>query len=353
MTIFFIIDSVTRWHRMNGRTTVWAPGCDHAGIATQVVVEKKLWREEKLTRHDLGREKFLEKIWQWRNEKGTRIYEQFRRLGSSVDWTRTYFTMDPNFTKAVVEAFVRLHDDGTIYRSSRLVNWSCTLRSAISDIEVDKVELPGRTFLQIPGYEEKIEFGVLVSFAYKVEDSNEEIIVATTRIETMLGDTAVAVHPNDKRYAHLHGKYCLHPFTSRRLPIVTDDFVETEFGTGAVKITPAHDPNDYDVGKRHNLPFITIFDDDGNIIGDYGKFTGMKRFHCRKEILISLKELGLYRDTVNNPMVVPICSRSKDIVEPIIKPQWYVKCDEMAAHAVDVVQSGEMKIIPDMHKKLW
>ncbi|XP_055313918.1 valine--tRNA ligase [Sitodiplosis mosellana] len=348
-----IEDAITRWHRMNGKTVLWVPGCDHAGIATQVVVERKLWREEKKTRHDLGREKFLERTWEWRNEKGGRIYDQFRRMGVSVDWSRCYFTMDDNMSRAVIEAFVRMHEDGTIYRSSRLVNWSCTLRSAISDIEVDKVEIPGRTFLSIPGYDEKVEFGVLVSFAYKVEDSDEEIIVATTRVETMLGDTAVAVHPNDKRYAHLHGKYCVHPFTSRRLPIVTDDFVETEFGTGAVKITPAHDPNDYEVGKRHNLPFITIFNDDGVIIGDYGQFTGMKRFQCRKEILVALKEKGLYKETINNPMVVPICSRSKDVVEPIIKPQWYVKCDDMAAKATEAVKSGELKLIPEMHNKTW
>lgn len=348
-----IEDCVTRWHRMNGRTTVWVPGCDHAGIATQVVVEKKIWREQKKTRHDLGREKFVDEIWKWRNEKGSQIYEQFRRMGASVDWTRVYFTMDPNFTRAVTEAFVRMHEDGTIYRSARLVNWSCTLRSAISDIEVDKIEIPGRTFLSIPGYDEKVEFGVLVSFAYKVEDSDEEIVVATTRIETMLGDSAIAVHPADARYAHLHGKNCVHPFTTRRLPIVTDDFVDTAFGTGAVKITPAHDPNDYEVGKRHDLPFITIFDDDGIIVGDYGKFTGMKRFQCRKEILVALKEIGLYRDTVNNPMVVPVCSRSKDVVEPIIKPQWWVKSDDMGAKAAEAVRSGELKIIPDMHTKTW
>lgn len=348
-----IEDSVTRWHRMNGRTSLWAPGCDHAGIATQVVVEKKVWREQKKTRHDLGREKFVDEIWKWKNEKGDRIYEQFRRMGASVDWTRSYFTMSPNFSKAVNEAFVRMHEDGTIYRSARLVNWSCSLRSAISDIEVDKIEIPGRTFLSIPGYDEKVEFGVLVSFAYKVEDSDEEIVVATTRIETMLGDTAIAVHPKDARYAHLHGKYCMHPFTSRRLPIVTDDFVEMAFGTGAVKITPAHDPNDYEVGKRHDLPFITIFDDDGIIIGEYGKFTGMKRFQCRKEILVALKEIGLYRDTTNNPMVVPMCSRSKDVVEPIIKPQWWVKMDDMAAKAIDAVETGELKIIPEIHNKTW
>uniref|UniRef100_A0A1Q3F4M7 Valine--tRNA ligase n=1 Tax=Culex tarsalis TaxID=7177 RepID=A0A1Q3F4M7_CULTA len=348
-----IEDAITRWHRMKGRTALWVPGCDHAGIATQVVVEKKLWREQKLTRHDLGREKFIEKIWQWRNEKGDRIYHQLKRLGSSFDWDRACFTMDPKLCRAVTEAFVRMHETGLIYRSSRLVNWSCALRSAISDIEVDKVEIAGRTLLAIPGYAEKVEFGVLVSFAYKVEDSDEEIIVATTRVETMLGDTAVAVHPKDDRYKHLHGKFVQHPFCNRRLPIVCDDFVEMGFGTGAVKITPAHDPNDYEVGKRHQLPFITIFTDDGFISGDYGEFTGMKRFDARKAVLAALQAKGLYKETVDNPMVVPICSRSKDIVEPLIKPQWYVKCDDMAKNATEAVRSGELKIIPETHTKTW
>lgn len=339
-----IEDAITRWNRMRGLTTLWVPGCDHAGIATQVVVEKKIWRESQLTRHDLGREKFVEKIWEWRNEKGDRIYDQLKRLSSSYDWSRVAFTMDPKLCKAVTEAFVRLHEEGSIYRSSRLVNWSCTLRSAISDIEVDKIEVPGRTFFSIPDYDEKVELGVLVSFAYQVDGTDEEIVVATTRIETMLGDTAVAVHPNDDRYKHLHGKFVKHPFCDRKLPIVCDEFVETEFGTGAVKITPAHDPNDYEVGKRHNLPFITIFNDDGHIIGDYGEFTGIKRFTCRKKLLEKLKELGLYKDTINNPMVVPFCSRSKDVVEPMIKPQWYVKCDDTAAAAIEAVKKGDLKI---------
>lgn len=348
-----IEDAITRWHRMKGRTALWVPGCDHAGIATQVVVEKKLWREEKLSRHDLGREKFIEKIWEWRESKGGRIYHQLKKIGSSMDWDRVSFTMDPKLCKAVTEAFIQLHEKNLIYRNSRLVNWSCTLKSAISDIEVDKVEVPGRTFLAIPGYAEKVEFGVLVSFAYQVEDTNEELVVATTRVETMLGDTAVAIHPNDSRYTHLHGKFIIHPFVDRRIPIVLDDFVDMNFGTGAVKITPAHDPNDYDVGKRHSLPFITIFSDDGFIIGDYGKFTGMKRFDARKAVLAALKELGLYKETVNNPMVVPVCSRSKDVVEPLIKPQWYVKCDDMAAKATEAVKSGELKIIPEAHNKTW
>lgn len=205
--------------------------------------------------------------------KGDRIYHQLKRMGSSYDWTRAVFTMDPKPYRAVTEAFVRLHEEGVIYRHNRLVNWSCTLKSAISDIEVDKIELPGRTFISVPGYEEKVEFGVLVSFAYEVVDSDDRLIVATTRVETMLGDTAVAVHPEDDRYKHLHGKFVKHPFCDRKMPIVTDEFVEREFGTGAVKITPAHDPNDYEVGIRHNLPFITIFDDNGVVVGNYGKFT--------------------------------------------------------------------------------
>ncbi|XP_058116915.1 valine--tRNA ligase [Anopheles ziemanni] len=349
-----IEDCITRWHRMKGRSTLWVPGCDHAGIATQVVVEKKLWREHKQTRHDLGREKFIEQIWQWRNDKGDRIYHQLKKLGSSFDWDRACFTMDPKLCKAVTEAFVRMHETGMIYRSSRLVNWSCTLRSAISDIEVDKVEISGRTQLSIPGYADKVEFGVLVSFAYKVIGKNdEEIVVATTRVETMLGDTAVAVHPKDERYKHLHGQFVQHPFCDRKLPIVCDEFVEMGFGTGAVKITPAHDPNDYEVGKRHNLPFITIFTDDGIITGDYGVFTGMKRFDARKAVLSALQEKGLYRDTKDNPMVVPVCSRSKDIVEPLIKPQWYVKCSEMAAKATEAVKSGELTITPEVHRKTW
>ncbi|XP_071449682.1 valine--tRNA ligase isoform X1 [Hetaerina americana] len=347
-------DALTRWNRMKGKTTLWVPGCDHAGIATQVVVEKKLWKEEGKSRLEIGRENFVEKVWEWRKEKGHRIYDQLRKMGCSVDWDRESFTMDPKLCEAVTEAFLRLHSEGIIYRSERLVNWSCTLKSAISDIEVDKVELGGRTLLSVPGYKDKVEFGVLVSFAYKVEGEEEaELVVATTRVETMLGDTAVAVHPEDERYKRFHGRRVVHPFCNRTLPIVCDDFVDVNFGTGAVKITPAHDHNDYDVGKRHSLPMINILDDEGRIIGDCGEFTGMPRFAARKAVLAALKEKNLYRETKDNPMVVPICSRSKDVVEPIIKPQWYVKCDEMAANAKKAVESGELKIIPEHHKKTW
>ncbi|XP_023954262.2 valine--tRNA ligase isoform X2 [Bicyclus anynana] len=346
-------DAITRWHRMNGRTTLWNPGCDHAGIATQVVVEKKLWREEQKTRHQLGREEFIKRVWDWKNEKGDRIYEQLRSLGSSFDWSRVRFTMDPSMCRAVNEAFIRLHDAGDIYRANRLVNWSCTLKSAISDIEVDKVDLPGRTMLSIPGYDSKVEFGVLVHFAYRAEDSDEEIVVATTRVETMLGDVAVAVHPNDTRYKHLIGKNLVHPILKRKLPIIADDYVDMNFGTGVVKITPAHDPNDYEIGKRHNLPFITIFDDEGRMLDNCGPFAGKKRFDVRREIIKTLELAKLYKETKDHAMVVPLCSRSKDVVEPMLKPQWYIRCDTMAAEAIKAVKSGELKIIPDMHEKIW
>ncbi|XP_041978803.1 valine--tRNA ligase isoform X2 [Aricia agestis] len=346
-------DAITRWHRMNGRTTLWNPGCDHAGIATQVVVEKKVWREEKKTRHDLGREEFIKHVWQWKHEKGGRIYEQMRSLGSSLDWSRERFTMDEVTSRAVTEAFVRLHDAGDIYRANRLVNWSCALKSAISDIEVDKRELPGRTMLSIPGYDKPVEFGVLVHFAYKAEGSGEEVVVATTRVETMLGDVAVAVHPNDERYKHLIGKNLEHPICKRKLPVIADDYVDMNFGTGAVKITPAHDPNDYEIGKRHNLPFITIFDDEGRTLDNCAQFSGKKRFDVRREIVLCLQQLGLYRETKDHAMVVPLCSRSKDVVEPMLKPQWYIRCDKMAEEAIKAVKSGELKIIPEVHEKIW
>uniref|UniRef100_A0A7N8WPF3 Valine--tRNA ligase n=1 Tax=Mastacembelus armatus TaxID=205130 RepID=A0A7N8WPF3_9TELE len=342
-----IQDCLTRWHRMRGETTLWNPGCDHAGIATQVVVEKKLMKERGMSRHDLGRENFIQEVWKWKNEKGDRIYHQLKRLGSSLDWDRACFTMDPKLSYAVQEAFIRMHDEGVIYRSKRLVNWSCTLNSAISDIEVDKKELTGRTLLPVPGYKEKVEFGVLVSFAYKVDGSDEEVIVATTRIETMLGDTAVAVHPDDPRYQHLKGKMVLHPFCDRKMPVVFDNFVDMNFGTGAVKITPAHDHNDYEVGERHNLTFINILDENGLLIN------GMKRFEARKAVLQALKDRGQFKEVKDNPMVVPVCSRSKDIVEPLLKPQWYVDCTDMGKQAADAVREGRLKIIPDHHLKTW
>ncbi|TGZ74917.1 hypothetical protein CRM22_000667 [Opisthorchis felineus] len=356
-----IEDALTRWHRMNGDRTLWLPGCDHAGIATQVVVEKKLWRERNLTRHDLGRDAFVEEVWKWKEEKGDRIYQQLRALGSSCDWERARFTMDPSMCRAVTEAFCRLHEQGLIYRSLRLVNWSCSLRSAISDIEVDKRELTGRTLLPVPGYEKPVAFGVIVSFDYPLVPEPGDpvdgirLTVATTRLETMLGDTGVAVHPEDERYEHLIGRTIRHPLVpDRLLPIVGDTFVDRQFGTGAVKLTPAHDHNDWEAGIRHNLPSITVIDDDGKMTAAAGpKFAGLKRFDAREAVRKALKELGLYHGEKDNPMVVPMCSRSKDVIEPLLKPQWYMRCQEMANEAMKEVAEGRLRIVPEMHIRTW
>ncbi|VDL91530.1 unnamed protein product [Schistocephalus solidus] len=349
-------DAITRWHRMRGEITVWVPGCDHAGIATQVVVEKKLWREKQLMRQDIGREAFLKEVWKWKEEKGENIYHQLKSLGSSCDWSRAAFTMDPNLSHAVTEAFVRMYEGGLIYRGVRLVNWCCALQSAISDIEVEKRELTGRTSITVPGYAKPVIFGILSSFAYPLIDSpnGEELVVATTRLETMVGDTGVAVHPEDPRYSHLIGRFVQHPFIpERRMPIVGDTFVEREFGTGAVKLTPAHDHTDYEVGMRHNLPFITVIDDKGYMTKEAGPFAGMKRFEARWAIRKALEEKGLFRGEVDNPMVVPICSRTKDVIEPLLKPQWYIRCQELADRAVKEVADGNLKIMPRMYVRTW
>jgi valyl-tRNA synthetase len=304
-------------NRMKGKTTLWLPGADHAGIATQVVVEKKLMRERGITRHQIGREKFIEETHKWKDQyiycgncrSISKIYNQIRRLGASVDWSRSRFTMDPDMVTAVNEAFVQLHRDGTIYRANRLVNWCTKLKTALSNLEVENKEIEGRTLLSVPDHDpkKKYEFGVLISFAYQIENSDEKIVVATTRLETMLGDTAIAVHPSDKRYTHLHGKFVIHPFQNRKIPIVPDEYPDPEFGTGAVKITPAHDQNDFGVGKRNNLEFINIFTDDGQINENGAPFVGLQRFDARVAVLAALKEKGLYIGTEDNKMVLPIC----------------------------------------------
>mmetsp|Transcript_17141 Transcript_17141/g.42973 ORF Transcript_17141/g.42973 Transcript_17141/m.42973 type:complete len:1295 (-) Transcript_17141:143-4027(-) len=349
-----IQDTITRWRRMSGYNTLWVPGTDHAGIATQTVVEKKLQKERGVTRHDLGRDAFLKEVWQWVDEYGGRICDQLRRLGSSVDWSRKVFTMDESLSRAVNEAFVRMYADGVIYRDNRLVNWCCRLKTAVSDIEVDYVDVPRRTLMSVPGYDEPVEFGVLTSFAYPLEDGSGEIVVATTRPETMLGDTAVAIHPDDPRYKHMHGKHVVHPVSGRKIPIICDaELVDMSFGTGAVKVTPAHDPNDFKTGKRHNLPSINIFDDNGLINAEGGPFVGQPRFKARVTVVDMLKEKGLFRGTQDNEMRLGLCSRSKDVIEPILKPQWWVKCDDMAARSCAAVRSGELEIIPKEFEAVW
>ncbi|CAL5323136.1 unnamed protein product [Camellia sinensis] len=353
-----IEDTIIRWRRMSGYNTLWVPGMDHAGIATQVVVEKKIMRERKLTRHDVGRERFVSEVWSWKEEYGGTILKQLRCLGASLDWSRECFTMDEKRSKAVTEAFVRLYKEGLIYRDLRLVNWDCNLRTAISDIEVDYLDIKERTQLKVPGYQKLVEFGVLTSFAYPLEGGLGEIIVATTRVETMLGDTAVAIHPEDPRYSNIHGKFAIHPFNGRKLPIVCDAIlVDQNFGTGAVKITPAHDPNDFEVGKRHNLDFINIFTDDGKINSNGGsEFAGMPRFKAREAVTAALQRKGLYRGAKTNEMRLGICSRSNDVVEPLIKPQWYVNCNSMAKQALDAVfdeENRKMEIIPRQYATEW
>ncbi|KIJ23910.1 hypothetical protein M422DRAFT_39377 [Sphaerobolus stellatus SS14] len=353
-----IQDALIRWNRMLGKATLFVPGFDHAGISTQSVVEKRLYKTTGKNRHDLGREAFLETVWQWKHDYQNRISTQLHRLGGSYDWNRVAFTMDDNLSKAVVETFCRLREDGIIYRANRLVNWCVKLNTTLSNLEVDQKKLEGRTMLSVPGYDakEKFEFGAITEFAYPIEGSDEKIIVATTRPETMLGDTAVAVHPDDPRYTHLHGKFVKHPFLpNRRIPIVTDSIVvDMEFGTGAVKITPAHDPNDYEVGVRHNLEFINILNDDGTFNDNAGPvFKGMKRFHARVRVIKELKELGLYVDTKDNPMNVPVCAKSGDVIEPVMKPQWWVKCKPLADEAIKRTRAGELVITPKLSENEW
>ncbi|KAB2574020.1 Aminoacyl-tRNA synthetase class I conserved site [Lasiodiplodia theobromae] len=339
-------DTMIRWNRMKGLTTLYLPGCDHAGISTQSVVEKMLWRREKKTRHDLGRQAMVERIWEWKGEYHQRINNVLRRMGGSFDWSREAFTMDENLSKAVTETFVRLHEEGLIYRSDRLVNWCTTLRTALSNLEVDNKDIEGRTLLDVPGYERKVEFGVITHFKYPIEGSEETIEVATTRPETMLGDSGIAVHPDDKRYKHLVGKKAKHPFVDRLMPIVADTYVDPEFGTGAVKITPAHDPNDFALGQRHKLEFINILTDDGLLNQNGGQFAGQKRFDVRYSVVDELTKLGLFVKKENNPMRIPLCQRTKDVIEPIVKPQWWMRMKSLAEPAIEAVRNGDIKIRP-------
>lgn len=341
-------DTLVRYYRMRGRTTLFIPGFDHAGISTQSVVEKNVWNKEQKTRHDYGREKFVDLVWAWKEEYHARIKAQISALGASYDYTREAFTMDAPRSAAVTEAFVRLFEDGTLYRAERLVNWCVALQTTLSNLEVENREIPGRTQLRVPGYDAPVEFGVITSFAYRVVGSDETLVVATTRPETIFGDTAVAVHPADPRYLHLHGARLQHPLLDRELPVVLDDVaVDMEFGTGAVKITPAHDPNDYETGKRHGLEFISIFNDDGTLNAAAGpEYAGMKRFDARAKVIADLQAKGLFVKQEDNPMSIPLCEKSKDVIEPILKPQWYVALAEPARMAVDAVKDGRISVYP-------
>ena len=332
-----IMDVLTRYHRMKGDNTLWQVGTDHAGIATQMVVERQLNAQGK-TRHDFGREAFVDKIWEWKEHSGGTITSQMRRLGTSPDWDREVFTMDENLSKAVTEVFVKLHEDGLIYRGKRLVNWDPVLHTAVSDLEVLNEE----------------EAGHMWHMRYPLADGSGSIVVATTRPETMLGDTAVAVHPDDERYQDYIGKEIKLPITGRLIPIIADDYVDPEFGTGCVKITPAHDFNDYDMGKRHNLPMINIFTPDAKVNDEAPEaYRGLDRFDARKAIVEQLEQDGVLVKIDDHKLKVPRGDRTGAVIEPYLTDQWYVAIEELAKPAIEAVESGEIRFVPENWSKTY
>ena len=329
-------DILTRYKRMQGYAALWLPGTDHAGIATQIKVEEELRVKEGLTRYDLGREKFLDRVWEWKNKYGNRIVEQQKVLGASCDWDRSAFTMDETRAKSVRETFCELYEKGLIYKGSRIINWCPKCRTALSDAEVEYKDMPG-SFWHI---------------RYPIEDSDEEFIIATTRPETMLGDSGVAVHPDDERYKHLVGKNAILPLVGRKLPIVADEYVELGFGTGAVKMTPCHDPNDYEVGLRHDLEQILCIDEDAKIING-GKYNGMDRYEARKAIVADLEEQGYLVKVEPYNHNVGCCYRCGTVVEPLTSPQWFVKMKPLAEAAIEVVKDGRIKFVPERFTKTY
>jgi len=326
-----IMDLLTRYHRMKGDQTLWQVGTDHAGIATQMVVERRL-AIDGISRHDLGREKFIEKIWEWKAESGGTITRQLRRMGAAIDWSRERFTMDDGLSSAVQDVFVKLHQEGLIYRGKRLVNWDPVLHTAVSDLEVESAE----------------ENGHMWSLRYPLSDKPDDyLVVATTRPETMLGDSAVAVHPEDQRFVHLIGKTVDLPLTGRKIPIIADDYVDPEFGSGCVKITPAHDFNDYDVGKRHDLEKINILDDNAAIDLEGSPYHGQDRYVARKNIIADFEAAGLLEKIVDHKLMVPRGDRTGAVIEPYLTDQWYVKVEPLAKEAIKVVEDGDIKFVPE------
>ena len=332
-----IMDTLTRFHRMKGHRTLWQPGMDHAGIATQMVVERLL-NNEGVSKRDLGREKFVERVWSWKEESGGQIAQQTRRLGASVDWSRDRFTMDEGLSEAVRKVFVQLHSEGLIYRGKRLVNWDPVLHTALSDLEVLSAD----------------EDGYLWNFRYPLASGEGHLIVATTRPETMLGDSAVAVHPDDDRYTDLVGQEIILPIVGRRIPIIADEYVDPEFGTGCVKITPAHDFNDYDIGKRHSLPMYNILNDQAALNDEVPEdYRGMDRFDARKAIVAEIESLGLLEKIEDYVVKIPRGDRSHAVVEPYLTDQWYVKIEPLAKPAIEAVETGRIKFVPENWSKTY
>ena len=331
-----IQDILIRFKRMQGFAALWVPGTDHAGIATQVRVEKELRVNEGLTRYDLGREKFQERVWEWKNMYGNVIVEQLKKLGSSCDWTRERFTMDEGCSKAVREVFVILYEKGLIYKGLRIINWCPSCTTALSDAEVEHEERES----------------LLYYLRYPVIGSSDSLVIATTRPETMLGDTGVAVNPKDERFKHLIGKKAMLPLMDREIPIIEDEYVDMEFGTGCVKITPCHDPNDFDIGQRHDLEQILVIDENAKIINS-GKYNTLDRYDARREVLKDLEELGLLVKTEPHKLNIGTCHRCNTIIEPVASEQWFVKMKPLAAPAIDVVNNGTIKFVPDRFSKIY
>ena len=330
-------DIMARFHRMRGKATLWLPGTDHAGIATQLLVERAVVAEGG-SRQAMGREKFLERVWSWKEEKGGYITGQMRRLGASADWSREKFTLEPQMSDSVTEAFVKLHERGLVYKGDYMVNWSPNLQTAVSDLEVEYSE----------------EVGTLYTFRYELSDGSGFIPVATTRPETIIGDTAVCVHPEDERYKAFVGKTVKVPMSDRAVPIIADDYVDMAFGTGALKITPAHDQNDYELAKRHSLPLLKIMNKDASINALGGeRYQGLDRFTCREKIWADMAAQGLTIKAEPHTQRVPRSQRGGEVIEPMVSGQWFVKMDGMAARAVQAVKSKEIAIIPDRFEKVW
>src|SRR3954470_16547524 len=335
------MDIIVRWHRMRGFITLWLPGTDHAGIATQMMVEKQLEKEGK-KRREMGREKFVERVWEWKREYGGAILDQMKRLGASVDWDREYFTMDENLSHAVREVFVRLYEEGLIYRGNYIVNWCPWHGTAISDLEVKHEDVAGKLW--------EVRYPVIGGSS---SGNPEFITVATTRPETILGDTAIAVNVKDERYTHLHGKKVLVPLMNREIPIITDELAQPEFGTGAVKVTPAHDPNDFEAGKRHDLPQINIMDEHAHMNQNAGAYADLDRFEARKRVLHDLREQRFLVAEKDYALAIGKCDRCGTVIEPRLSEQWFIKIKPLADRAREAVESGEITIVPDNYRQIY